>query len=325
MGDGTSSMLLEDALGPSERRYFSAGYKEVRHLVFPSSRDSTGDGVAAWSGRVVYPPKWSLNDDGTSRSPHLSSVDAIVLPLLALEQQHQGLQMATQLQKHWVRRLELRGGSQPWTDLAHVPLTFAALPEVALQESCDIQAVVGNIRVTLGLANGTIPELNRKTARCKMSRESLYGGGFWPAASRDVIKSFDEGTHSLRSAHELTYGDIARERPSGLESAFWPAPSAIEYLVTMGQLTQALIHRSFRTTRTELGNLWMRRMRISIPSEPTNRLVCYQAVTSINRDSVITIGSKQVRKIRVTSRTSDGVEAEASLAFTVGPVEKPER
>ncbi|WP_461163168.1 AvrD family protein [Arthrobacter sp. R4-81] len=318
LGAAASSMLLEDALGPSEGRYFGAGYRNVRHVVSEEPLVSPGNGENKWRGEVAYPLNWSLNADGTERAPHLSSVDAVVLPLLAVERQYQDASMASLMPHRWVRKLELRGGRVPWTDLARVPLSFSALPTLRFQESTEMQATVGNMRVRIELVKGRCSNTNLTPTPTVAFPRSVYAGGYWPTDSRSVITNFSSDSRAIESEHELLHTHVTSAAPQGLGTQYWPAPTAIEYLVTMGQLTQALVYRVCETNRATVGNLWMRTLRISMPFQPTANSLRYRARTSIEQDSEITIGHTRLRTLRVTSRTSDGVQAEASLAFVCG-------
>lgn len=114
---------LEDVLGPSQGRFFGDGYRGVRH-VLETAPETTEHAGAEWLARVSYPPNWSKDEAGISRRPHLSTVDAVVLPLKALDALDVEESDPSRLTTAHVSRIDLRAGSEPWFELDSVPLSI---------------------------------------------------------------------------------------------------------------------------------------------------------------------------------------------------------
>ncbi|MBU8580068.1 AvrD family protein, partial [Brevibacterium luteolum] len=110
--DGWHPISLEDALGPASGRYFGAEYRHVHHEL----RDLRVAEELTAQGTVRYPSGWSMAEDGRERTPHLSTIDAVTLPLIALDAA--GACSSNQ----YVSRIVLRAGSRPWFALDGVPV-----------------------------------------------------------------------------------------------------------------------------------------------------------------------------------------------------------
>lgn len=78
-------MPLTAVLGPARGRYFAEGYREVRYEVGTVRQGPADDCRTHAVVTALYPQDWSRRGDGSARTPHLSSVDAIALPLIVLE------------------------------------------------------------------------------------------------------------------------------------------------------------------------------------------------------------------------------------------------
>lgn len=121
--DGWRPTRLEEALGPAAGRFFGAGYRTVKHKLEGERKDpDVFEGV----GHVSYPEDWSVREDGTRRTPHLSTIDAVTLPLQAISRTWH------RPPGEFVSAIHLRAGSQPWLDLETVPVVIqpTAAPEV---------------------------------------------------------------------------------------------------------------------------------------------------------------------------------------------------
>jgi len=302
-GEGSRGIPLEHVLGPARDRYFAAGYRGVRHTV--DVVDAATDTRHA-EGRVDYPARWSVGDGGHTRTAHLSSVDAIVLPLLVW--QHTDADRAAH---DIVRSVALRAGNTPWTALDRVPIQTTRASDGA---DVTLTSTVGNIRSTITLTPCRTP--GRAARALETSPRLVYGDLYRLIESQSALTHFDPVDRVIGSAHRAEAPSLAVDGVSGIEGAFWPALTAIDYLVTMGQLTQAVIFEVSRSTRSMIDNLWMRTLHIALPETPTALPAQYRAATRLIRDTTLNIGGRHVHDVRVESTASTGVVAGATLAYT---------
>lgn len=289
-------MPVEQWLGPAEGRYFAAGYRRVGYRL--SSLSGIGDGVA-FTAQAEYPVDWSLSDTGAPRSPHLSSVDAITLTVLAARE----LSRTSPDQGHaWVRGITLRAGPAPWTDLACIPVRIAADDP---RDGRTMNATVGNIRTQVAFGSGV-----EATLRCPLDHEV---DGYRHTVAHTTIRSLCTDTATLEAVHSFT--TEGRADTVGNASQVGSALTVVDYLVTMGQLAQTLVIAVHGTNRQSMGNLWMRTMRIGTIDAPTHIPVSLATRTRITKDATIARPGARIHSLTVTSHSSDGVTGEAALAY----------
>lgn len=293
MGELPGGTSLEDVLGPAEHRYFGGGYRQVVHEV--TERDG-----GLWNGRVTYPPLWSLGTGGAARHPHLSSVDALVLPLMALAQSRRHWASAARAEARcWVRHVKIRAGSEPWEQLANVPITLDRSTHSVEEQRLEwCSSRVGNMRVDTELVVAAGPRIAQGESICDLD--------YRDHVTSSVVELPEGPARELRSRHELATGRNVRSCVQA---------SAVDFLVTMGQLAQALVYRAHATDRGGVENLWMRRMAITVRGSRPVTPGRFDAVTTLGGERTVTVGDRAVRTMRVRSVASVGVEGVADLAY----------
>ncbi|WP_454156804.1 AvrD family protein [Microbacterium lacticum] len=308
MGDPVAvPVSLESLLGPAHGRYFGAGYRAVRYS-WESAVRGAGSQVEA-VGRVVYPATWSTASDGFVRQPHLSSVDAVVLPLLVLERGAPPRQRQA-LDGLYVTSIDLRAGASPWLELDAVPVGYTV---EATEAQCHLMGVSGNIRFNTTLS-AAAARPTRDEPPSSPGRPSVYGGLFQNTRTRSTVSDLDLTEGELRGSHLFDTDDLLTPGP-GIGASQWPAPTVIDYLVTMGQLTQALVYESAGTTRSKAGPLWMRTMTIEIVEPPTRLPMAFDTTTRVVRDRIVERGGERIHDVLVESSATSGVRARSTLAY----------
>jgi len=304
---------LEDLLGPSEGRYFAAGYRGVEHTIAPPGPRATDGGVLTATATARYPRDWSTDASGRPRTPHLSSVDAVILMALAFEGT---LGAGAGARGRWIRDVELHAGTEPWWGLDAVPVT--AGPEVT-DEGVQYRGKVGNIRAVVRLSDDD----RAATAGAPGTAvgpggeaPSVYGDEYRRTTCTTRVHPVDHGSHSVQAVHDFSH-DARPEpaAPAGIESAYHPALTVVDYLVTMGQLTQVLVYELAGTGRTAVGNLWMRSLRILGVPRPAPLPTTLTTTTTLVRDRLVPRAGEGVHDVLVSSESSNGVHAEARLAW----------
>jgi len=300
---------LEDLLGPSEGRYFAAGYRGVVHSLAPVAEEAGADAPPTTTATVRYPRDWSTDGAGRPRTPHLSSVDAVILVTLAFERV-----LGPDAADRWISDVELRGGTEPWWDLDAVPVTVAAEPTA---DGTRLSGKVGNIRAVLQRRDsrrqsGPVS----RTAPPRDAAPSVYGDAFRRTVATTRVHPVDRVTQSVRAAHRFTADDSeSSPAASGIEAAYPPALTVLDYLVTMGQLTQVLVFELAGTGRAAVGNLWMRSLRILGVPHPEPLPATLTTTTTLVRDRLLTRAGSAVHDVLVVSEASNGVRAEGKLAW----------
>lgn len=300
---------IQELLGPAQDRYFARGYRSVRYLWHAlSSLESSGAEAVA---HIVYPMRWSVRGQTNDViAPHLSSVDAIVLPLQLFERtaSRQELQALSALR---VSAIQLWAGTKPWFAVDAVPVDLSVDKKGPARQ---LKARVGNMRVRVDLVPADSVSTS-ETLPPKVGQETVYGAQFQTTDSNSQILRLDSKLGTLSSAHNLRTVATSAAAP-GVEASQWPSPTVIDYLVTMGQLTQVLVYAFADTARSEAGPLWMRTMKISIGQQPSVLPTGFEATTKILRDRVLERSGDRIHDVLVESSTTSGVTAQSTLAYT---------
>lgn len=305
---------LTAVLGPARGRYFASGYREVRYEVGTLHADAVTGGRARAVVAAVYPQDWSHGQDGATRTPHLSSVDAIALPLIALER----LVDPGRLSSYWVERVELRAPTEPTTDLASIPLVLD-VEGVVGETDLWLKADTGGMRTRLALRLGAAVRPDPSEHR----GHSVYSTGFRDVSAETSLLTGSDG-EDVEALHDFSPRP-GRRTPdlSGVEASFSPAISAIDLLVTMGQMTQAAIYQSIPVEHRR-GELWMRSMTIDIRDTPRPLPSRARSTTRVTRDRVLDRGGRRLHDISAESTIEPLVHARASLAY-VEPQPSPSK
>jgi len=299
---------LENLLGPSQGRYFAAGYRGVEHTVAPVIRNLGTGGPLTTTATARYPADWSTDGSGRSRTPHLTSVDAVILAVLTVEPA-----LGTDAAGRWVRDVELHAGTEPWWDLDAIPVSIHTEPTAG---GTRLRGRVGNIRTVVQLCDGEPDPAAAPAGSPPDDAPSVYGEAFRRTAGTTHVRPVDRSTQSVQAVHRFAVEDDPDPSAgSGIESAYRPALTVVDYLVTMGQLTQVLVYELAGTARAAVGNLWMRSLRILDVPRPEPLPTTLTTTTTLVRDRLLTRGGTAVHDVLVGSVASNGVRAEGKIAW----------
>lgn len=283
---------FESVLGPSSARYFGAGYRQVRHSLV--SQPYLDDDEFVCSAAVSYPDDWSFDPSGRRRRPHLSTIDAVLLPLLVFDQFGVGANAS-------ISRVKFRAGSGAWEDLSNVPIGISKRSEV--EHSPEIRKFwgkVGNIRFDIDLElTSEVKNLHRNIGLYDRSRTYTH--------STSTVESFHLASETIYCSHRFEL-----LRGTGDSSQGEQEISVVDYLVTMGQVAQALL--AFKHNSGRSGTLWMRDVAIDLPREPKILPASFSSSMTITRDRVIERSNRRIRDFAVSAETSTGAKTLALLA-----------
>ncbi|WP_428830931.1 AvrD family protein [Brevibacterium picturae] len=296
---------IDEVLGSAEGRFFGSGYRRVQHVLcggLSSLTEFQGD------ARVGYPEDWSLTSDGTPRTPHLSTIDGVVLPLQAISPSW-GVAAGD-----YVSEVRLKAGSRPWLQLDHVPVAVSSSGGDGTERFERVfSARVGNIRASVTVRNAE--DSPRSRAEPTPAESSVHTKLYRQTAMQTVVLGFKPSSGVLRARHR------AGEPPgpqaavgSGLEDEYWPCLTAVDYLVTMGEAVQVLIGERYGAGRSG-GQLWMRSMQIQLPRPPQRLPAEFSSVTEPVSESTLDRADKKIHQVETESVTSTGVRVAAKLAY----------
>lgn len=213
-----------------------------------------------------------------------------------------------------ISSVELRSGRTPWLDLSRVPLAFSTQPGDDAGEDVVVEATAGNIRTRIGLREGG-QRGDAPTLRIPPGSAPVYPTALRAVSSRTLISRVDRETSSIRAEHDFTENELSTGCYGGIEGARWPLITVIDYLVTMGQMSQAVVCLAKDITRSGMGNLWMRTMSIRATGRATPLGSRISTETRVVHDRSWVRDGTRVHDLQVESRSSDGIVASAKLAF----------
>ncbi len=300
---------LDEMLGPAQGRYFGAGFREVGSTLDVTS-NINGDLSAV--AHLSYPESWSIDSAGRPRRAHVSSIDAIVLSLQLVDLLSPELDTLENSRLR-VASVLLRAGAEPWYDIKCVPVTLSGEHRIG---GYTVQGRVGGVKVAIQLEaseNSFVGSADEHIAHAP----NVYRELFKQTLTATDVVALDLQRGELHAKHRWSHsaGDTA---PVGVGAAGWPSPTIIDYLVTMGQLTQALVYAVSGTNRATAGPLWMRSMSIVTQNNSTLARDSFSTATRIVHDRTFERGDQRVHDVAVQSQSTDGAHATSTLAYTEG-------
>ncbi|MEY9214393.1 hypothetical protein NI17_020030 [Thermobifida halotolerans] len=261
---------VQDCLGPGEHRFFGEGYKRANHrldglTVGVDDGASWVHGVAA----VSYPTDWSRKGT-TDQSPHLSTIDVLLLGVQLSEivlARHVGLD-TEQRRTLWVRRARIRAGSSPVEEeLTGFPVSARIVGQSPSPSGPDrgtaaLECTVGTLRIWTEIDHPAPPG----PAAADPLDAVLGSPGRRP---------FGDAHKSRRQHVENVVIDADRTRATallrvdtwaeaaapgdGTEGAFQPSVGLVDVFVAALQLGQIMLYELDEVARADSNTLWMRR------------------------------------------------------------------
>ena len=302
---------LKEVLGPERGRFFGEGYRKVQYGA--NRRSACNPRGATYDCSVDYPEDWSITPMGNPRQPHLSTVDATILPLLGIEYAMSAGPANESMPRFHVSELELRSGNQPWNDLQSVPMSIR--PVETNHSEHKYRATVGNIDTKLTLRKGPTGS-TQEDPEADPAQGTPYGSFYRFTECRSTIESYSNDDREATGSHRFTTTLKPYGCPRGIEGSVWPAVSIADYLVTMGQMVQALVQLQHGTGRA--GTLWMRSVSVTRAGLPSPLPTTLQSHVSITRDRLVRLRERHFRDLRISAQISDGTRVSASLAQEEG-------
>ncbi|MCX4844623.1 AvrD family protein [Streptomyces sp. NBC_00893] len=265
---------VDDYLGPSDKRFFAAGYRRAEHTVecvSVTAADAEAPGVSA-SVTVDYPSDWSKKKDEIDIPPHLSSIDVLVLAAQLAEAHltHAFGLDDRQRAALRLRRVRLSAGSTPQEELADLPAEARLLSTRPLDEEPGTCLSVYDCRIGQMRARCEVEHVKGAAAVSEATFGSLedllgpaglryYGTGF--TRDRQHIDTVRADLTELSAGAGVTLSRAPETPPAtaGVEGMLRPAPSMVDCFVTNLQLAQILMYEMDAVRRSDSNTLWMLR------------------------------------------------------------------
>ncbi|PKE29916.1 hypothetical protein CWS43_14315 [Rahnella sp. AA] len=295
---------VDEILGPSENRFFSSGYRCSEHKVSNLTFPEPGENNCCLEATVsfFYPSNWSVKNAGMDVTPHLSTIDMLVLAMQMVETHlsfHFGLSM-DDLDTNHVNEIAIHAGTKPQEDLNDIPVSLVLRRSVEKTDDSSrkvstYECRVGLMRAVCQIEHPFCGKENNKTEINSLDnlniKKRYYGLGY------------KEQKHILSAVYldmaNLT-ADAQVEFIFSKEESQVITPEKVSYIdvfVTCAQLAQVLLYSLDGLSRSETSTLWMIRTNFS---EDAGEIKNHDKVkTLISTSQIIELNGKQWRNAEV--------------------------
>jgi hypothetical protein len=246
---------IEDFLGPSDNRFFGAGFKRVDYDWTEKYRSP---GETAGTITLRYPDDWSRKQADLKLPPHLSTIDALVIAVGMAE--HLLIELGLPVDASWIKKASIKAGTRPIEDLDSIAATMLA--DKNEDGDYSFLADIGSMRVTLKIESN--PATKDKP---KIGTAGGISGNYYSEcikSRKQLITDIVLPGNGIGAANLAIHPGYA-EQAGGIESAFG-MPTLIDWFVTHLQIGQVLLYQLDGMRREDSSTLWMRTTSFSIES-----------------------------------------------------------
>ena len=197
-------------------------------------------------------------------TPHLSTLDGVVLAVLIVEKYLEKYEPQTSLPALFIDAFEIKAGATPIEDLNHIPVKLIKIEKNNANYSAKINIL--GMKINLSLTQ-------------------------YETTDHSDINEADSyiSTHLKNMTHDLTNIDLLSEKYAncdvvrevvdiptygGISSRYSSSISILEWLIIVSQFAQVMVYNFDKITRCDSDTLWMRTIKAQIKApihylEPT--------------------------------------------------------
>lgn len=245
-------MRVDDILGNYSERYFGLGHKQTTYSEIFDIHEEAGDFI----GYVALHQEscWSKKKDVVV-TPHLSSLDGIVLAVLMVEKYLEKMAPWLSLETLFVESFEMKAGATPIEDLTRIPIKLKRIKQ-------DKETYAATIHILSMKINLSIRQYDLAPVTPQVADNPSY-----------------VATHLKSITHDLTNIDLLSKKyancdvvrhcisnPSyrGISSRYSASISIFEWLIIVSQFAQVMAYNFDEITRCDSDTLWMRTIKAEI-------------------------------------------------------------
>lgn len=318
VNDPLIGLSFDDVLGPGSLRYLAEGYARVDRGFSDGYLDiDTGRLSASATGFAVYPADWSVKAATRAQSPHLSSIDGIVLAQRLVESSLSELSALAGVASgcSWTYEVDLRAGVGPHQDVGRIPMHCEI---TGSPERGDVLARcrIGPIRVRLGIRladnHPLFEAIRSKPRRIPLADEPALHLPETTWSTRLEPMSLSSSTlgarHAGKSVPGLSTADGVRRLDPG-------SVSFVDLLRLSAQQAQALIYARDGATRQTAESFWMRKARFTATSPIRALPTSFDMQLAVVKEARLARGGRPWRLFDVVAHGVPSMHASASLAY----------
>lgn len=285
-------MLVDKILGNYNERYFGLGHKQTTYSEIFDIHEAAGDFI----GYVALHQDscWSKKKDVVG-TPHLSSLDGIVLAVLMVEKYLEKMAPWLSLETLFIESFEIKAGATPIEDLNHIPVKLKKMK----QDKATYSATIHILSMKINL--------------------SLRQYDLAPVTPQTGAKTSYIATHLKSITHDLTNIDLLSEKYancdvvrqcisspsySGISSRYSASISIFEWLIIVSQFAQVMAYNFDKLTRCDSDTLWMRTIKAEI-KKPLPYIEPTLVIGEIVKSSSLKRGEDEWRILEMQGGTID--------------------
>lgn len=295
---------VDEILGPSENRFFSSGYRCSEHKVSNLTFPEPGENNCCLEATVsfFYPSNWSVKNAGMDVTPHLSTIDMLVLAMQMVETHlsfHFGLSM-DDLDTNHVNDIAIHAGTKPQEDLNDIPVSLVLRRSV--EKTDDSSRKVSTYECRVGLMRAVCqiehPFYGKENNKIEINsldnlniKKRYYGLGY--KEQKHILSAVCLDMANLTADAQVEF-ILSKE----VSQVITPEKvSYIDVFVTCAQLAQVLLYSLDGLSRSETSTLWMIRTNFS---EDAGEIKNHDKVKAlISTSQIIELNGKQWRNAEV--------------------------
>lgn len=271
-----SAIHIDEILGLGEKRYFGAGYKQVKHDLCNIHIDPESKRFNA-EVSIHYPSNWSNKETSKELKPHLSTIDAYIISSQLVEAFISYCKILTksEIKNSWIRKLSIKSGKNSINDLHDIPLegilegTQGAINSLNGSIS-TFKIIIAGFSISLELDHPPIKKITNFDVGYFNSidhilnyRETSYYGGQYKNLHHDIIinnsnkQLLRADINIIKSPEYFTHDNLGAK--------FSDFYNPLDILISCAQLCQVLMYKIDELDRKNTKNLWMRSITVYCP------------------------------------------------------------
>lgn len=269
---------ITEVLGSGEDRYFSNGFKTI-----DISYDDIvcGDGVINTRINVKYTEGWSRKQ-GQNMAPHLGTTEFISIAAVVTQKLMErvlGLNRK-EIETSWISRFILKVKTCTEGDCSRIPVSGHILSTESRNGGYESRIVVsiGSVSATLHVCHQCHACDEHKDETTKID---LYKTAYKLRSHsiKDVI--VDEADMTTIGNASLSEADVSKK---GLGAAY-SGMIFTDFILVIGQMTQALLYSLNKASRDSSSNLWLREIDVWCTA-PSNETKCRSEVKFLDINTI---------------------------------------
>ncbi|MCX8985930.1 AvrD family protein [Citrobacter portucalensis] len=299
---------INDILGPSEKRFFSSGYRRSEHCISNLVLCASGERqycVEAMAS-ISYPHDWSVKNHAMDVRPHLSTIDMLILAINMIESY---LVCCFSLSPEDVQNIcfgeiAIHAGTKPQENLTDIPITvklrhsepkFGDPSRTISTYECNAGRMRAVCQVEYPCGDNKSGEFRYSSMSDILGEVSdrYYHAGY--KEQKHVLSNVNLNMENLTASSNV---EIIRANNSSCDIRPGTA-SYIDVFVTCSQLAQALLYSLDGLTRSDTSTLWMIRTNFSENEKCFDVENNVKANVTISSNRLINLNGNEWRNVDV--------------------------